>query len=90
MLRGRAEVLAQASVVLDQLRIFENQVLAHESLQRRRLFVELAAGATRLRRLQHGLLTLRAQAVEADDQFDQRVQQRQTDQQESEQDEFEE
>ena len=65
-------------------------MLAHQPLQRRRLLVELAAGAPRLRRLQHRLLALRAQSVEADDQFDERVQQRQADQQESEQDELEE
>ena len=65
-------------------------MLAHEALERRRLLVELPAGAAGLRRLQHCLLALRPEAVEADDQLDQRIEQRQADQQEAEQDELEE
>ena len=65
-------------------------MLAHQALQRGRLLVELTTGASGLRGLQHCLLTLRSQAVEADDQLDQRIQQRQADQQKSEQDELEE
>ena len=90
LLRRCAEVLPQAAVVFNQLRVLQNQVLAHEPLERRRLLVELAAGAARLRGLQHRLLALRAQSVEADDQFNERIEQRQADQQESEQDELEE
>ncbi len=90
LLRRLPEILAQASVIVDQLRVVENEVLADEALQRRRLFVELPARAPRLRGLQHRLLALRAEAIEADDQLDQRVQQRQADEQESEQDELEE
>ncbi len=88
LLRGLAEVDPQARIVLDQLRIIEYQILANQSLERRRLLVELPAGAARLRRLQHGLLTLRAKAIEADDQLHQRVEQRQADQQEAEQNEL--
>jgi hypothetical protein len=71
LLRRLAEILPQSRVIVDQLRIVEDQLLADQALERRRLFVELAAGAARLRRLQHRLLTLRPQAVETDDQFDQ-------------------
>jgi len=88
--RRSAEVLPQASVILDELGIVEYQVLPDETLQRRRLLVKLAAGAPGLRRLEHRLLALRAEAIEAYDQFDERVQQRKADEQESEQDEFEE
>ena len=90
MLRGGAKILAQPRVILDQLRILENQVLANQALERRRLLIELPARASRLRRLHHGLLSLRSEPVEADDELDERVQQRETDQQEPEQDELEE
>jgi len=89
LLRRLPEVLAQARVIVDELRIVENEVLANESFQRGRLLVELPAGASGLRGLQHGLLALGPEAVEADDQLDQRVQQRQADEQETEQNELE-
>jgi hypothetical protein len=54
------------------------------------LLVELSAGTSRLCGLEHRLLTLRSQAIEADNEFDQCIKQRQTDQKESEQDEFDE
>jgi hypothetical protein len=84
------EVVTYAAVILDELRVFQDQVLPHQTLERGRLLVELTAGASGLRRLQDSLLTLRSQAIEAYDQLDERVQERQTDQQETEQDELEE
>jgi hypothetical protein len=65
-------------------------LLTDESLERCRLFVELSAGSSGLRGLQDRLLTLGPQAIEADDEFDQCVKQRQTHQQEAEQNELEE
>ena len=59
-------------------------MLADQTLERGRLLVELSAGTSRLRGLQHRLLTLRSQAIQADDEFDQCIKQRQTDQKESE------
>jgi hypothetical protein len=41
-----------------------------------------------LRGLQHRLLTLRSEPIEADDQLDERVKQRQADQEETEEDEL--
>jgi len=90
LLRGLPEILTQSPVVLDELRVVQNQVLAHDALQRDGLLVELAARASGLRCLQYRLLALRAEPIEAYDQFNQRVQKRQTDQQETEQDELEE
>ena len=90
LLRGLPKIEPQARVVVDQLRIFENQMLTHQALERCRLFVELSAGVAGLRRLQYRLLALRSQAIETDDQLDQRVEQGQADQQEAEQDELEE
>ena len=89
--QARAWLHAFADIVEpERLPTVEDQVLADKALERRRLLVELAAGAPRLRSLQHSLLALRRQAIEADNQFDQRVEQRQADQQEAEQDELEE
>ncbi len=62
LLRRLPEILPQSAVIVDQLRIVEDQLLADQALERRRLFVELAAGAAGLRRLQDCLLTLRRQA----------------------------
>ncbi len=90
LLRGLVKILAQTCVIVDQLRIVENEMLADESLQRRCLLVELPARAPRLSCLQHRLLALRPEAIEADDQLDQRVEQREADEQEAEQDELEE
>ncbi|TMH66275.1 MAG: hypothetical protein E6H55_01905 [Betaproteobacteria bacterium] len=90
LLRGLLKILPQARVIVDELRIVENEMLADQSLQRRRLLVELPARAPRLRRLQDRLLALRSEAIEADDQLDQRVEQRKADEQETEQDELEE
>jgi hypothetical protein len=84
------EILPQAPVIVDQLRIVEDQLLAHQALERRRLLIELTAGTAGLGCLKYCLLTLRPQSVEADDQFDQRIEQGQTYQQEAEQNEFEE
>jgi hypothetical protein len=90
-LRGRApEFLADAIVVVEQRAVFENQVLPHDALERSRLLEQLAAGASRLGGLLHGLPTLRLQLIERQDQLAQRVEQRQAHQKEAEQDEFEE
>jgi hypothetical protein len=89
LLRGLPKILAQASVIVDQLGVIENEVLPDETLQRRRLLVELPARTPCLRSLQHRLLALGSEAVEADDQLNQRVQQREADEQETEQDELE-
>ena len=90
LLRSLAKIEPQACVVVDELRILENKVLTHQAFERCRLLVELSAGVPRLRRLQYGLLTLRSETIETDDQLDQRVEQRQADEQEAEQDELEE
>ena len=90
LLRGLVKILAQTCVIVDQLRIVENEMLADEPLQRRCLLVELPARAPRLRCLQDRLLALRPEPIEADDQLDQRVEQREADEQEAEQDELEE
>ena len=90
LLRRLPEILAQPTVVLDKLRVVENEMLADQTLEGGRLLVELSAGTSRLCGLEHRLLTLRSQAIEADNEFDQCIKQRQTDQKESEQDEFDE
>ena len=90
LLRCLPKIEAQARVVVDQLRILENQMLTHQSFERCRLFVELSAGVAGFRRLQYRLLALRSETIETDDQLDQRVEQGQADQQEAEQDELEE
>ncbi len=89
LLRGLPEILAQARVVFDELRIVQNQVLTDDALERGRLLVELPARAPGLRGLQYRLLTLRSETVEAYDQLDQRVEQRQADEEKTEQDELE-
>jgi hypothetical protein len=63
-------------------------MLADHALEHRGLFIELTARASRLRGLQHRLLTLRSKPIEADDQLDERVKQRQADQEETEEDEL--
>ena len=85
-----AEFLADAAVVLQQRRVVEDEVLAHDALERDRMLVELAAGAARFRGLRHRLLRLRLQPVERQDQFRQRIDERQAHQQEAQQNEFEE
>src|SRR6185295_991123 len=90
LLRRLPEILTQAPVIVDQLSIVEDQLLAHQAFERRRLLIELTAGTAGLRCLQYCLLTLRPQSVEADDQFEQRMEQGQTYKQEAEQNEFEE
>jgi len=55
LLRGLVKILAQTCVIVDQLRIVENEMLADEPLQRRCLLVELPARAPRLRCLQDRL-----------------------------------
>ena len=89
LLRGLSEIPAQTRVVFDELRIVENQVLANDALERGGLLVELPARAAGLRGLQYRLLTLRSKPVEAHDQLDQRVEQRQADKKKPEQDELE-
>ena len=44
LLRGLSKIEAQARVVVDQLWIFEDQMLTHQAFERCRLFVELSAG----------------------------------------------
>ena len=83
------ELLPYAPVIVEQRAVLQDQVLADDPLQRRRLLDELPAGAPGLRRLLHGLLALRLQLVERQDELRQRVDQRQADQQEPEQDELE-
>ena len=90
LLRRLAKIEPQACVVVDELRILENQMLTHQAFERCRLLVELSAGVPGLRRLQYRLLALRSETIETDDQLDQRVEQRQADEQEAEQDELEE
>ena len=89
LLRGLTKILAQARVVFDELRIVENQVLPNDTLERGRLLIELTARAPGLRCLQYRLLALRSETVEAHDQLDQRVEQRQADEKKPEQDELE-
>lgn len=89
LLQGLTEILPHAAIVLDELRILKDQVLTHDPLERNCLLVELPARASRLRCLQYRLLALRAEPIEAHDQLDQCVQERQTDQQETEQDKLE-
>ncbi len=63
LLRRHTEILAQAGIVVDELRVLQNQVLAHEAFERCGLFIGLPAGAAGLRGLQHRLLTLRTEPV---------------------------
>ena len=65
-------------------------MLARDALERRRLLVQQAARAPRLRGLQHFLPALRFEPVERQDQLGERVDERQADEQEAEQDELEE
>ena len=65
-------------------------MLARDALERRRLLVQQPARAPRLRGLQHFLPSLRFEPVERKDQLGERVDERQADQQEAEQDELEE
>ena len=88
--RRRAELLPYAAVVVEQRAVLENQVLADDALERRRLLEQLAARAPRLRSLLDRLLSLLLQPIERDDQLDQRVDERQADEQEAQQDELEE
>ena len=88
--RRRPEFLAHAIVVVEQRAVVENQMLAHDALERPRLLEELPARAPRLRRLLHRFASLRLQLVERQDELAQRIEQRQAHQQEAEQDEFEE
>jgi len=90
LLRRLPEILPQPTVVFDELRIVENKILADQAFERRRLLVELPARASCLCRLEHRLLTLRSQAIQADNEFDQCIQQGRTDQKEPEQDELDE
>ena len=86
--RRLPELLPQARVIVEQRAVVENQMLAHEALERRRLLEELPAGASCLRRLLHRLLALRLEPVERKDELAQRIKQRQAHQQEAEQDEL--
>ena len=65
LLRRLPEFLAHPAVVVEQRAVVEDQVLADDALERRRLLEELPAGAARLRGLLHRLLPLRLQALEA-------------------------
>ena len=65
-------------------------MLADHALESRCLFIELSAGAPGLSGLQYRLLTLGGEPVDAHDELHQRVQQRQADQEETEEDELEE
>src|SRR6266536_1312802 len=87
--RGAPELLAQAHVIVDERAVLENQELSHYALQRDGLLEQLAARASGLRRLLHGLLSLQLQPIERKDQLRKRVDQRQADQQETQQNEFE-
>src|SRR5207248_7492581 len=88
LLRCLAKVLAQPRVILDKLRVVEDQMLAHDALQSRRLLVELATRSSGLGGLHDRLLALGAEAIEAHDQLDQRVQQRQADEKKTEENEL--
>ena len=88
--RGRAELLPHAVVVVDQRAVVEDELLAHDPLERRRLLEQQARGARGLRGLQHLLAALRREAVEREDELRERVEQRQADEQEAHQDELEE
>ena len=88
--RRLAKFLAQARVFIEQCVVLEDQLLARDALERRRLLVEQPARAAGLRRLQHFLASLRFEAIERQDQFGERVDERQADEQEAEQDELEE
>ncbi len=88
--RRLPELLAQLAVFVEQRGIIENQVLARDALERRRLLVQEPAGASCLRGLQHLLAALRLEPVERQDHLGERVNERQADEQEAEQDEFEE
>jgi ABC-type phosphate transport system auxiliary subunit len=90
LLRRQAELLAQPPVLVKQRRVFENQLLPRDALERRRLLVKLATRASRLRGLQHFLPALRFEPVERKNQLRERVDERQADEQEAEQDELEE
>jgi hypothetical protein len=79
-----------AIVVVEQCAVVENQMLPHDAFERSRLLEQLAARATRLRGLLHGLAALRLQLIERQDELAERIEQRQAHQQEAQQDEFEE
>jgi hypothetical protein len=88
--RRGPELLPDAVVIVEQRAVVENQMLPYDALERARLLEELPACPPRLRRLLHRLAALRLQLVERQDQFAQRVEQRQAHEQEAQQNEFEE
>ncbi len=87
---GIVELLAQPAVIVDQRRVVEDQLLAHDALERGCLFEQQPAGARGLRRLQHFLAALRCEPVDGQQELGERVQERQAHQQERQQDELEE
>ncbi|HVH17396.1 MAG TPA: hypothetical protein VNF72_03770 [Myxococcota bacterium] len=87
---GGAELLAHATVVVEERGIVEDELLAHDALERGRLLEQEAAGACRLRRGEHLLAALRGQAVDREQKLGERVQERQAHQQERQQNELEE
>jgi len=56
--------LTHSRIIVEQRTVFEDQVLADDALQRRRLLEELSAGASGLCGLLHRLLSLGLQALE--------------------------
>ena len=82
--------LAHPRIIVEQCIVFEDQVLADDALQRRRLLEELSARASGLCGLLHRLLSLGLQALEREDELGKRIDQRQAHQKEAEQDEFQE
>mgnify|MGYP005818362943 CR=1 FL=1 len=87
---GRAEILPDLAVVVEQRGIVEDDLLAHDPLERRRLLEEEPARARGLRGLQHFLAALRRESIDRQQQLRERVKQRQAHQQERQQDELEE
>ena len=88
--RRLPKFLAQARVLIQQCAVFEDQLLTRDAFERRRLLVQQPARSPRLRRLKHFLSPLRFETVERQDQFGERVDERQADEQKAEQDELEE
>jgi hypothetical protein len=88
--RRLPELDAQPCILVEQRTVVENHVLARNTLQCRRLLIQEAARPPCLGGLEHLLAPLRFEPVERQDQLGERVNERQADEQEAEQDELEE
>jgi hypothetical protein len=82
------EVLAHAAVVVQLELVLEDEVLAHDALERRGLLTQLTAQAPGLRGAHDRRLALAGEAIESPRELEQRVAQRQAHQKETQQQEL--